>query len=225
MQFYKHYCFDLWQTLIKPDPAFKDDRNCFFYHNLNFGGKPIEEVALIFREVDLMCSAINEKTGKIIDAGQMYLMVIDLLNDHLYPLNRINLDSLVDEMDSILLRHPPLLSSTAMPQLLYQLREPGHVTMSILGNTGFIRGTTLRTVLKKLEISDFFDFQLYCDEIGMIIHDPAQCDLIKDHIYQCSKARPTDVIEIVHVSENTAARGSISNAVTMRSLNRMAATS
>ena len=221
MQSYKHYCFDLWQTLIKPDRTFKEERNCFFYHNLNFGGKPIEEIALIFREVDLMCSSINDNTGKIIDSRQMYLMVIDLLNDHLYPLNRIDLDWLIEQMDSMLLRHLPSLSSPGMLQLLYQLREPGHVTMSVLGSSGFIRGNTLRTVLKRLDISDLFDFQLYCDETGMIIHEPAECDLIKDHIYQCSKARPGDMIEIIYVNENLVGYGSRNQVTRMLSLHKM----
>ena len=66
MAFYKHYSFDLWLTLIKSNPRFKQERTSYFYEKFNTKNKSIEEVALIFRQVDLMVNAINEKTGPVL---------------------------------------------------------------------------------------------------------------------------------------------------------------
>ena len=73
MQFYKHYSFDLWLTLIKSNPNFKKERALFFHKNFNSKKKNIEEIEKIFRQVDIICNSINEKTGKNIDADEMYL--------------------------------------------------------------------------------------------------------------------------------------------------------
>ena len=221
MQFYKHYCFDLWHTLIRPCPAFKEERNRYFYHHFNFGGKPLEEVAMIFRQVDLMCNSITEITGKNMDARQMYLMVIDLLNNQLYPLSRVDLDSLIDEIDSMLLSHVPLLSSPQIPELLSQLKEPGHISMSIVSNTGFIRGKTLKSVLKRLDIDGFFDFQLYSDETGASASHPRLCELIQEHISQFTKARPIDSVQIIHISDNPAAHSNSYPSIRIGSLQKM----
>ncbi|NIJ55189.1 HAD family hydrolase [Dyadobacter arcticus] len=172
MPFYIHYSFDLWHTLIKPNPDFKKERTRFFYENLNYGAKSLEEIEMIFREVDVMCNAINEKTGRTINADQMYLMVISSMNNHCYPVNKVDLDWLFEEMDALLFRHMPLLYSLKTFDLLNQLKEAENTTMSIVGNTGFNRGNTLRTVLNILGISKFFDVQFYSDETGMSKPNP-----------------------------------------------------
>ena len=64
MSRFRHYSFDLWLTLIKSNPAYKPERAGIFYRDYNSLNKSLEEIAAIFRQVDLMCNAINEKTGK-----------------------------------------------------------------------------------------------------------------------------------------------------------------
>jgi putative hydrolase of the HAD superfamily len=75
---YQHYSFDLWLTLIKSNPYFKIERTKIFHRDFNPAGKSIDDVARAFRQVDLMCNAVNERTGKNIDADEMYLMVISI---------------------------------------------------------------------------------------------------------------------------------------------------
>ena len=82
MAFYKHYSFDLWLTLIKSNPAYKQERTRYFYQRFNTKHKNLAEIAVIFRQVDLMVNAINERTGKNVDADEMYLMIISMINDY-----------------------------------------------------------------------------------------------------------------------------------------------
>ena len=122
--------------------------------------KTIEEVAHIFREVDLMGNAINEKTGKNIDAEELYLIVISRINENPSYVARIDLADLLLEMENLLFEHLPLLYADETYDTLAFLKNQPNVTMNILSNTGFIKGSTLRKVLAKLRIADFFDFQI-----------------------------------------------------------------
>ncbi len=169
---YQHYSFDLWLTLIRSNPLFKQERVRFFHQHFNTQHKTIQETAFIFRQVDLMVNAINEKTGKNLDADEMYLMVISLINNGCFPLQEINLTLLQEEMESLLFKHLPLIYSSQTVNVLGQIVKSGESTTSILSNTGFISGKTLRKVLKQLNLDGYFDFQLYSDEAGMSKPNP-----------------------------------------------------
>ena len=161
MQFYKHYSFDLWLTLIKSNPNFKKERALFFHKNFNSKKKSIEEVEKSFRQVDIICNSINEKTGKNIDADEMYLMVIYLINDSSDIFSDINLEYLYQEMENMVFNFLPIIYSHETPALLNRIKQTEKSTIGILSNTAFIKGQTLRKVLEKLQIAQYFDFQLY----------------------------------------------------------------
>ncbi len=77
----KHFSFDLWFTLIKSNPSFKKERALIFFKEYNTKSKPLIEIESVFRRIDFMCNSINEKTGKNIDAEEMYSMVLYEIND------------------------------------------------------------------------------------------------------------------------------------------------
>ena len=166
MDLYKHYSFDLWLTLIRSNPEYKKQRAKFFFDNYNFHKKSLEEVNHIFRQVDLMCNAINERTGKNIDAEEMYLMVISLVNDNRIPLDEIDIDEIYIKMETLLFQYLPFLYCDETFGVLNHLKQNNNSSISILSNTGFIKGLTLRKVLKELNLLDLFDFQIYSDETG-----------------------------------------------------------
>jgi putative hydrolase of the HAD superfamily len=163
----KHYSFDLWMTLIKSNPAFKMERAKFFYKNFNNRNKTIEEVIFVFRQVDLMCNAINEKTGKNIDAEEMYLMVVSMINDFDMSFAKIDLLWLYTKMEELFFNYLPTVYSVDTVSSLDKIRQKSNCTFNISSNTAFVKGKTLKTVLSHLGLSDFFEFQLYSDEIGL----------------------------------------------------------
>ena len=201
MPFYKHYSFDLWLTLIKSDPAFKIERTKYFHKNFNATKKTIEEVALVFRQVDLMVNAINEKTGKNIDADEMYLMVISIINDYSTAFQDIDVEGLYLEMEALLLKHMPLLYCSECIGVLSKLRESDLSTVSILSNTGFIKGKTLRKVLKHLELDSLLDFQLYSDEVRLSKPNHEFFQLMLDTIDQ-KKHPEIELKQIIHIGDN-----------------------
>lgn len=204
MPFYKHYSFDLWLTLIKSNPAFKTERTKYFHAHYNSKKKTIEEVALVFRQVDLMVNAINEKTGKNIDADEMYLMVISIMNDFSTEFQDVNTDELYLEMEALLLNNMPLLYNAESLTVLSQLKASGLSTINILSNTGFIKGKTLRKVLANLKLTDLVDFQLYSDEVRLSKPNPAFFQLMLNTIDQ-GKHPEIGLHEIIHIGDNPVA--------------------
>lgn len=167
MMRYQHYSFDLWLTLIKSNPSFKKERAKFFHKNYNYKNKSLEEVQLAFRNVDSMCNAINEKTGGNIDAEEMYLMVICMMNDYSLSVDKIDTLELYQEMDRLLFKYLPQIYCDDTGLVLNKIRQKVDITLNILSNTGFIKGRSLRKVLDQLGLSNYFDFQIYSDEVGM----------------------------------------------------------
>jgi putative hydrolase of the HAD superfamily len=202
MNKFKHYSFDLWLTLIKSDPSFKKERMRFFHAHYNHKKKSEEEVAFIFRQVDLMCNAINEKTGKNIDAEEMYLLVIGLINDHSIDYKNVDLQGLFREMEVLLFKHLPKVYSAQTFTVLDTLKQNG-ATINILSNTGFIKGKLLRSVLTELKLADFFDFQLYSDEEG--VSKPNGDFFGKMVATVFSKRKELTLEDVVHVGDNPVA--------------------
>lgn len=202
MQFYKHYSFDLWLTLIKSNPNFKKERALFFYKNLNSKKKNIEEIEKTFRQVDIICNSINEKTGKNIDADEMYLMVIYLINDNSDVFLDINLEFLYQEMEKLVFNFLPIIYSNETTDILDRIKQTQKNTIGILSNTAFIQGKTLRKVLDELKIGQYFDFQLYSDEVGFSKPNKTFFDIM----IQTATAKHTETSiklnEIIHIGDN-----------------------
>jgi putative hydrolase of the HAD superfamily len=217
MQFFKHYSFDLWLTLIKSNPTFKIERAKYFHSNYNFSGKSIEEVSVVFRNVDLMVNSINEKSGLNIDAEEMYLMVISILNDYMTDFKDIDVNELYLEMEALLLTHMPLIYCPDSLNTLYKLKELGDSTISLLSNTGFIKGVTLRKILQHLKIDQVMDFQLYSDEVRMSKPNPKFFQLMIDTI-DMEKHLSITPDEVIHIGDNPVADCRGANALGINSL-------
>ena len=162
---YLHYSFDLWYTLIRSNPEFKITRAKYFYEKYNFSGISLDDVKSIFRQIDLMSNVINQKTGRNLTSVEMYLMVIYLMNQDEKIVNQIDLIELDTIMEEIFLKYPASLFDSNTYRVLNELKEKNK-SLSILSNTAFIKGRTLRLLLKMLNVDQLFDFQIYSDELG-----------------------------------------------------------
>ncbi|HEX8021955.1 HAD family hydrolase, partial [Mucilaginibacter sp.] len=208
----------LWLTLIKSNPYFKIERTKIFHRDFNPAGKSIDEVARAFRQVDLMCNAVNERTGKNIDADEMYLMVISTINDNQYPLADIDTDKLYADMEKLLFYYLPVVYSPVTIDTLQHLKQKGDCSLSILSNTGFIKGETLRKVMLKLGLADFFNFQIYSDEEGMSKPNPALFNLMVQKVKACNKPKQISLADIIHIGDNPAADIAGANDASLQSL-------
>ncbi|MFP5080305.1 HAD family hydrolase [Pedobacter sp. JCM 36344] len=198
---FKHYSFDLWLTLIRSNPAFKIERAKYFHANYNSFGKSLEEVTAMFRNVDLMVNSINEKSGLNIDAEEMYLMVISIINNYSTDFSALDVNELYLSMETLLLENMPVIYCSESLGVLHQLKESGNSTVSLLSNTGFIKGITLRKILQELKIDQALDFQLYSDEVRMSKPSPKFFQLMLDTIDK-KKHLSIDPHEVLHIGDN-----------------------
>lgn len=201
MAFYKHYSFDLWLTLIKSNPTYKQERTQYFYRKFNAKHKSIAEIAVIFRQVDLMVNAINERTGKNVDADEMYLMIIGMINDYDFNFHDVDLQEIDHDMEQLVFTHMPLLYCDNSLAVLSKIKELDKSTTNILSNTGFIKGKTLKKVINHLGIDQFIDFQLYSDEVRMSKPSPGFFQLMLNTIDR-EKHPELILTEIIHVGDN-----------------------
>jgi putative hydrolase of the HAD superfamily len=215
---YLHYSFDLWLTLIKSNPGYKQERTRIFHRDFNPGHKSIDEVAKAFRVVDLMCNAVNERTGKNIDSDEMHLMVISLINDNQLDLKQIDTDKLYADMEALVLNNLPLVYDDVTIQVLDRLKQKGGSTLSLLSNTGFIKGAILKKILAELKMDQYFDFQLYSDEVGMSKPNPALFNLMLQNIKQINKGKDITLDNIIHIGDNPKADIEGANAAGIKSL-------
>jgi putative hydrolase of the HAD superfamily len=218
MPYYQHYSFDLWLTLIKSNPEFKIQRTKIFHRDFNPSNKSIDEVARIFRQVDLMCNAVNENTGKNIDSDEMYLMVISLINDNRLNIKDIDTGKLYKDMETLLFNYLPVPYSPVTIEVLDHLKNKSGGTFSLLSNTGFIKGLTLKKVLTELKIDQYFDFQLYSDEAGMSKPNPAFFELMLQNIKRVNHPKQINLNNIIHVGDNPVTDVEGANAAGIKSM-------
>jgi len=213
---YKHYSFDLWMTLIKSNPSFKKKRAEYFFNQYNPLNKTLDEVVQVFRHVDLMCNGINEKTGNNIDAEEMYLMVIYHLTNSLQQLQQTDTKALYAGMEQLVFDNMPVLYHESAVEVLAKIKSKKDITLSILSNTAFIKGSTLRIVLAHLQIERYFNFELYSDEVGISKPNAKIFELMLNNI---KSVRNEQVLpaEVIHIGDNPVADIAAANAMGMAS--------
>lgn len=197
---YKHISFDLWLTLIKSNPNYKSKRNQLFkdFFELEYD---IELVSQKVRYYDVVCNSINEKTGKNIDTDEIYLLILSSLGYDINKLNRKMLEEFYKESEKIFFEHQPVFINSYTHQIFKDLKNEG-ITMNILSNTGFIKGTTLRLFLDNNNVGDYFDFQIYSDECNFSKPNVEIFNLVYDKIIRKNRTLKSQVL---HIGDNLTA--------------------
>lgn len=217
MQSIKHFSFDLWFTLIKSNPNFKKERALYFHKNYNSKSIALSEVENTFRKIDLMCNAINEKTGRNIDAEEMYLMVLYELNNDNSVFENIDLKALYSHLEQMFFNYAPVIYDNKTVEILEMIKQNSDNTMSILSNTAFIKGSTLRCLLSHLNITKYFNFQIYSDEVNVSKPNPIIFRELLNTIQLFRQNIPLDIDKIIHVGDNPIADIKGANAVGIKS--------
>ncbi|MFN0291615.1 HAD family hydrolase [Pedobacter helvus] len=194
---YKHISFDLWLTLIRTNPAFKPKRNRLFKDFFEIE-KPMEEVAAIIRKFDILTNGINEKVTKNFDTYEIYCLILDALGVEFDSYSHQQLEEFYKLTEALMLEYKPLLLDDNLPSFLKQLHNAGK-TMNILSNTAFIKGHSLRHVIRHYELDSYFNFQAYSDETGFSKPGLAMYEYAYQNI---QKIVPVAKHEVIHVGDN-----------------------
>ena len=194
---YKHISFDLWLTLIKSNPEFKNKRNLLFKDFFEVNSS-IEKVTDVVRHYDVLCNNINEKTGLNIDTFEIYYLILNALNVNIDEIGIERLSHFYKEAEMLFMKFKPDLTYPKV-QLLFKEIIEQEKTISILSNTAFIKGTTLRVLLKHYELDNFFSFQIYSDETGF--SKPSN-EIFKLVYNEVKSFKSIEKKEILHIGDN-----------------------
>ncbi len=163
MKPYKHYSFDLWDTLIYSNPAFKEARTEYFYDNFNPNKKTHLEITVAFRKISELHNTVAETCGSGLTPAQMYAAVLHLLENDMSSFTPITISRIKLATEKIFADHRPHIFDDVV-DTLSMLKQRG-ATMSILSNTGYMDGTTLKNFLSKSPLANFFSFMLFSSDI------------------------------------------------------------
>jgi putative hydrolase of the HAD superfamily len=199
-------------TLIRSNPQHKYERARVIQDRYNPTGRTLEEVMAVFRQVDLLANTINERTGRQLQAEELYLWVIGLTAGAGDPtgaaaigtsaIDGVDPVALYDEMEEVALAFPPMIYEPATLPTLERLKR-ADVTFSLLSNTAFIKGRTLRKMFRGLGLEGVFVFELFSDEAGLSKPNGAFFQLMLERV--AAERGPTPLEMIVHVGDNPVA--------------------
>ena len=194
---YQHISFDLWLTLIKSNPEFKQKRNLLFKNFFEIDSS-IEKVAEVVRYYDLLCNSVNEKTGLNFATKEIYYLILNSLDVDIEKIDMQSLEKFYYETELLFMEFKPVLIYPKLKLLLEEVTAQGK-SISVLSNTGFINGVTLRKLLSYYNIEKFFSFQIYSDEVGMSKPNPEIFKIVYNEICLMKMINRN---EVLHIGDN-----------------------
>lgn len=190
----KHISFDLWLTLIKSHPDFKERRAEYFKEKFNLTNLSVKYIMEVVQETDKVCDRVNEISGKKVSTNRMYQRI--LLKLGIVP-EMISNDLLVNiksNVKDLFLNLPPHFLNESVQPMLHQLKNEGY-GLNISSNTGFIEGGTIVETLRNINIGHFFDFCIFSDVINASKPSTDFFDKVYDQINAEKK-------EVLHIGDN-----------------------
>lgn len=160
----KHVSFDLWMTLIRPNPDFRIKRAEFIVEKLQPQNKNTEDIIQLIVEEDKKFDRHNETEGTKIPAMKMYSTVLEKMNIESSNSVSYNAEYLMNKSNELFLEYPPAFLNQQIPHILKTLKDSG-LTLSIGSNTGYVEGEVLRILLQKMNILQYFSFLVFSDEV------------------------------------------------------------
>lgn len=196
----RHLSFDLWMTLIRSHPSFKSVRAAMFRTFFELEIHAPARVEAAFREIDTLVNNMNELTGRNVHTFEMYLLCLHQLGRDVKSIDAGKLHAFYTLSEELFFRYPPqsLYPDTAL--LLGAFREKG-ITLSIMSNTAFIQGHTMRRLMADLGWDQYFSFQLYSDETGHSKPSPIMFERLLAGV-QALHPHHITASQVCHVGDN-----------------------
>lgn len=150
-------------TLIRSNPAYKAQRAAGFRAYFHLDEHTPATVEAAMREVDVMVNNMNEVTGRNVHTFEIYLLCLHKLGREVKGITTQQLQGCYEALETLFFQYPPLPLYNNLGELFASIRSTGR-TISLLSNTGFIQGPSLRRLMEQLGWDQYFSFQLYSDE-------------------------------------------------------------
>lgn len=197
---YEHFSFDLWLTIIKSNPDFKFKRDSLFKDFFSID-KEMDEVRKVIRHYDVLFNKISEKTGNHIEREEVFLLMLDALGKDVETIDKEHLKEFFQQVDELFLKNMPVLLWGNIEKLLIEIKQKNK-TASILSNTAFIHGDSLRKVLEHLGLAQYFSFMIFSDEVKASKPNLQVFEIMFNKI---NDLRKLDKEQILHIGDNKTA--------------------
>jgi len=161
----------------------------------------IDKVNEVVRYYDVLCNNINEKTGLNIDTYELYYLILSALEVDINKFETDKLSEFYEETEALFIKYKPELIFPDTKKLFQEMTNEDK-SINILSNTAFIKGRTLRKLLAHYELTDYFKFQIYSDEVGFSKPNNEIFQLVFDEINTFKSAQKK---QILHVGDNSIA--------------------
>ena len=164
----------------------------------NSKGLKVEQIDKTIRDMDKVFDRYNESLGKKISATVMYHKILSKINEGSREIDIQEAANVESKANNLFEEYYPRFLNEDIPHILQELTNEGKV-LNLASNTGFVEGTTLRKVLKRLDILKYFSFCIFSDEVETSkpstsffkeIHKKA--DVAKDKILHIGDNEKTD---------------------------------
>lgn len=193
----QHLSFDLWLTLIKSNPQFKQRRAEFIAERYNPLGLSSILVFNIIRNIDRACDQMNETSGKKVATEFMYSSILNELGYDALLINDNLLAEIKSHINELFYEYQPSLLNDDILKILTQFKSDG-LSMNISSNTGFIEGYCLVKSSNLAELFSFFDFLVFSDEINA---SKPSSEFFENVFRQTNVKKK----EIIHIGDNYSA--------------------
>lgn len=200
IQSIRHLSLDLWLTLIRSNKSFKTLRNDLFIKAFSIR-QSADDVLTIYNEYDRLFNSINEHTGRNLSRHEMLYVILGRLGLDVAGIAPAVLDNFFLEAEELFFRYPPELIDDKIINTLEDIRLQD-ISISLLSNTAFITGATLRKLLPIIGFGETFDFQVFSDELGCSKPSPQIFNFAFNEVNQM---RLLTKAQLLHVGDNPVA--------------------
>jgi len=186
--------FDVWNTLLSPNPEYAKQRNQWLSDKFNI---PISRIEYVYNNVKNQLDNLVEKKHQCLSNKDVYSKFLRSIG--IFDYNRIKLR---DELEHMFEEYPPIYLSETI-KYLHDIQEQG-IKLSIASNTNFIRGKTLnKAVISKWGIN--WKFGVFSDQINHPKPHPQFWKSVTNRAYLTMGILPE---EIIHIGDNKLCDGS-----------------
>ena len=151
--------------MIKSHPEFKEKRAKFLKEQFNPKGLSVNEIIGIVQKTDLVSDRLNEITGLKVPTDQMYRRILVQLGNTPQSISEEMLAYIKLKVHELFMGNLPGFLNNSIQPMLKILCNEGY-TLNISSNTGYIEGSTIVKTLIALDISEYFVFCIFSDQIG-----------------------------------------------------------
>lgn len=195
----KAISFDLWGTLIKSNPEYKEKRLDLIQQYTTMSRYEIQyNIDTIKKNIDVLV----EKFGFHYNAEDIYFSIMNKCNINT---TEVNLKELCEDL---FLKYPPVLIDNDLPELLKELAK--NYTLVISSNTVLINGFYLERTLYGLGIIYSFNHAFFSNEIGHSKPNPlffkdvhSKLGLLTNEIVHIGDNQKTDILGAMNYGFNT----------------------